>query len=575
MDGSLPTSKADILTEWSNYFSTLLNNKNANEDKRSYPHPAPDNSAIPTSPITRKEVLEAIKVLKLNKSPGRDYAMTAEVLQKGGTFVVDQVLVICNKVYSECFAPTQWTSSIIIPLPKKGDLQLMTNYRGISLMSIAAKVYNRVLLNRILKPIDAILRKNQAGFRIGRSCIQQIHILRRIMEGALLDGCPLFITFIDFKKAFDSIDREMMFAILRHYGIPQVIVSAIRVLYDSSTSQVYVEGQFSEQFKVTTGVLQGDVLAPFLFIIVIDYVQKQSAGDFGYITHTGTKHGQRTSLRYAHVNEEYKLNDLDFADDIALLESDMTRSQQQLDAHKVNAGKVGLEINVKKTEQMRLNQPNNTAPIVNLGINGEDIATVKDFKYLGAHMESTEKDVQARIGLAWAAFHKLEPILKSAKTPLNFKIRLFNAACVSILLYGCETWVLTKDLANDLDIFARKAYRIILGIRQSETHWTNEKLYKIVNSEPITTAIRIRQLKFTGHCLRMNNDELANKFILYESNNTVVKRTRQQRTTYTHQISGHLSRDKNVQLSALEIAHYAKVKKDWNYLIAAPKKPDR
>jgi hypothetical protein len=73
----------------------------------------------------------------------------------------------------------------------------------------------------------------------------------------------------------------------------------------------------------------------------------------------------------------------------------------------------------------------------------------------------------------------------------------------------------------------------------------------------------------------MNNDELANKFILYESNNTVVKRTRQQRTTYTHQISGHLSRDKNVQLSALEIAQYAKVKKDWNYQIAAPKKPDR
>ena len=65
---------------------------------------------------------------------------------------------------------------------------------------------------------------------------------------------------------------------------------------------------------------------------------------------------------------------------------------------------------------MRLNQPNNTAPLVNLGINGEDIATVKDFKNLGAHKESTEKDVHARIGLAWVAFHKLESILISAKT---------------------------------------------------------------------------------------------------------------------------------------------------------------
>jgi hypothetical protein len=113
-------------------------------------------------------------------------------------------------------------------------------------MSIAAKVYNRMILNRIRLPIDNMLRKNQAGFRTGRSCIQQIHILRRIMDGAYAQNIPLYITFIDFKKAFDSVDREMMFAILRHYGIPAKIVDAIRVLYDKSKSQVYLQGQCSE-----------------------------------------------------------------------------------------------------------------------------------------------------------------------------------------------------------------------------------------------------------------------------------------------------------------------------------------
>ncbi|MBI3246239.1 MAG: hypothetical protein HYZ50_07010 [Deltaproteobacteria bacterium] len=73
-------------------------------------------------------------------------------------------------------------------------------------------------MNRIRAPIDNLLRKSQAGFRVGRSCIQQIHILRRIIEGAESGKIPLFITFVDFKKAFDSIDRDMMFAILRHYG---------------------------------------------------------------------------------------------------------------------------------------------------------------------------------------------------------------------------------------------------------------------------------------------------------------------------------------------------------------------
>ena len=81
-------------------------------------------------------------------------------------------------------------------------------------MSIAAKVYNKVLLNRIMPKVDKILRPNQAGFRKGRSCTQQVHILRRIFEGAKAKQLPLFATFIDFKKAFDSINRSMMFALI-------------------------------------------------------------------------------------------------------------------------------------------------------------------------------------------------------------------------------------------------------------------------------------------------------------------------------------------------------------------------
>jgi hypothetical protein len=109
------------------------------------------------------------------------------------------------------------------------------------------------------------------------------------MDGAYSEGKPLFLTFVDFKKAFDSIDRYMMFAILRHYGIPEKIVEAIRALYDHSTSRVYVDGQYSQPFDITTGVLQGDVLAPLLFIIVIYYVTRQSASEFGYLTHKDTK----------------------------------------------------------------------------------------------------------------------------------------------------------------------------------------------------------------------------------------------------------------------------------------------
>ena len=117
--------------------------------------------------------------------------------------------------------------NLIILLQRKENLQLMPNWRGICLMSLATKLYNHLVKNRIRSPIDAILRKNQAGFITSRSCIQQKHILRRIMDGAFSQNMdygwrflPLFITLVDFKKVFDSIDRDMMFVILQHYKIP-------------------------------------------------------------------------------------------------------------------------------------------------------------------------------------------------------------------------------------------------------------------------------------------------------------------------------------------------------------------
>lgn len=132
--------------------------------------------------------------------------------------------------------PTEWKEGYIIKLPKKGDLSKCDNYRGIPLLSIPGKVFNRIILNRMKDQVDTELRDQQTGFRKDRSCTDQIATLRIIVEQSLEWNSSLYITFVDYKKAFDNLDRSALWNLLRHYGVPAKIVNIIRNSYDCMTS---------------------------------------------------------------------------------------------------------------------------------------------------------------------------------------------------------------------------------------------------------------------------------------------------------------------------------------------------
>ena len=302
-----------------------------------------------------------------------------------------------------------------------------------------------MLLNRIYEPVNALLRPEQAGFRRGRSCTLQIHILSRITEGFHKKQLPLISTSVDFKKAFDSVDRARLSEILRNYGIPEKIVTAIMEMYKETSSKVMVNGEFSKLFYITKGVLQGDTLAPFLFIIVLDYVLKVTElGNFGIQTHAGKT-----------------LHDLDFADDIVLLDSDSERANEHITCLKENAGYVGLNINFKKTKVWFLGcEP---APLV---VQEEEVAPVEDFCYLGSMISSPLDDLRRRRGMAWSAFWKLETVWRSQPISLETKLSLFNSLVLSVMLYGAETWPISTQINQLINSFATSAYRIMTGVKR-------------------------------------------------------------------------------------------------------------
>ena len=123
-------------------------------------------------------------------------------------------------------------------MPKSGGLSVTFNYRGISLSSLVAKTFNRILLNRIRPHLDDKLRPNQCGFRENRSTIEQILALIRIVEGINAEkNLPARVTFIDFKKAFDTIHRGKMLKILKAYGSPEIVIDAIQDSYSEKQEQ--------------------------------------------------------------------------------------------------------------------------------------------------------------------------------------------------------------------------------------------------------------------------------------------------------------------------------------------------
>ena len=166
----------------------------------------------------------------------------------------------------------------IIPILKTGDLRSTSNYRGISLSlsSVVAKAYNKMILNRIKSGIDHHLCINQNGFHNDRSTTSHILAIRSLMEGAKKKSLPTIMTFIDFKKAFDTIHRGKMFKMLKAYGILDILVTAIKNMYRDTQAKVLSPDGEMRSFHIHAGVSTGGYFGPVFVCDCSRYCVKKS-----------------------------------------------------------------------------------------------------------------------------------------------------------------------------------------------------------------------------------------------------------------------------------------------------------
>ena len=300
---------------------------------------------IKLGPITQEKLDSVLKKIKNRKAAGLD-EIPPEVW-KIGQF--DDILLRHGNVVYNQNPIDRWMKGCILPFPKKGDLGVAKNYRGITLTSVAAKIYNALQQNRIEAKIDNILRNKQNGFRRNRSTTSQMLAIRRILEGVRAKNIQATLLFVDFTEAFDSIHRGKMKQILLAYSLTKETLAAITNLYRNTQVKVGSPYGDTEYFDIVAGVLQGDILAPYLFIICLDYGLRTSIDK---IRENGFELTKKSSRRYpAKI-----ITDADYANDMAILANTANQAETLLHYLERAAAGVGLRVNAHKTEYMFFNQ---------------------------------------------------------------------------------------------------------------------------------------------------------------------------------------------------------------------------
>jgi len=466
-----------IAKRWTEYVEELFN-ADRNE--------CPIQSFLQGPDILKEEVESALQSMKTGKASGVDKVST-EMLKALGSFGLSLLTEMCNKMYRMAYIPEELRTSIFVLLPKKSKAMECSEYRTISLMCHMLKLLLTVILRRIRDKINKEVSEEQAGFRKNSGTIEAIFNFKILAEKYIEMNKDIYACFIDYSKAFDSVDHEELIASLKQINIDENDVAVIANLYWQQRTQIRLGSDLSDPVRIKRGVRQGCVLSPSLFNLYTEFIFRTIEGS------PGLKVGG------------YTINNLRYADDTVLLAESEQDLQELVTKINNESVKLGLKMNVKKTKTMIITKGTDR-PRMKIVIDGKVVEQVDNFAYLGQLVTEdgrTESEVRRRIGIAKNSFDKLRKVLTSNKIKLETRMRLTQCYIWSVFMYGCETWTLTSSLEKRIDGFEMWIYR-----RMARISWkakkSNVDVLKLMglNNKILLKKIKMRKLRYYGHIRR-------------------------------------------------------------------------
>ena len=422
-----PIEKANL---FNNFFASCFS-----KPSQPLPIPSPTTQAVSLLSIhcSVLEVEQQLLHYKQKTASGPD-GISSIMLRNTASSIAPQLSTLFNLSLSQGKVPSAWKVSNVTPIHKAGDKSDVSNYRPISLLSLISKVLERIVHNQISLHLTSnkLLSNNQFGFRSGFSTQDALLTVTNDWHQLLSKNRQVGAVFFDIRKAFDSVPHNQIIKSLSKHGISGPLLTWLSDYLSNRSQRVVLEGASSTPCRVTSGVPQGSILGPLLFIIFMD------------------------SLNEIKLCPGTKL--ILYADDILLYrpvisDNDLTQLQQDINAVHNWTIQHGLLLNNKKTNVLPITRSMNAIPLT-LSISNQQIPIVECFKYLGVtisknlswsqHITNTVRTSKQQLGL-------LHRKLKDASQ--QSKHTIYRSTVLPKLEYCAAVWdphqsTLTKKLEN-------------------------------------------------------------------------------------------------------------------------------